>query len=523
MTVSALALLGERGIRLLPPEKESVDVRTFGAIGDGQADDSRAIQAAIDANKGGRIVLPAGLTFLAAGIILSGHSYNGTTLVIAGVLRLKPSGGQPNWDVRVSPSFNGLLLHDVERVTVDVPGLIDGNRLEQSAWQQHHCLQIRGGRDILIPTFNAGEVRGDGIIITSKSNVAPFVAEENSARIQIGRMTVQNSSDDGRNALSIISGEDISCESLTSLRVGGVIAGERMPGGLDIESDGNWHRVARVRVNSATVVSSGTSGIAVIGQATSGEDARAWTTEDVQIESFKLLHTGDADAPGTAIFRRLRRGKLAGSVQAVRRQAPAISLDAADEIKARFTGLTGTRDGVILGPENWVQDSDIHVEVNDHSGAGVLAIGVNRCVLTGIVRGGQGTGSYGVQIAPGSRGRLRQTGVLYSVDVPYNPLATFGLLASAGVTFDSGCAATNCTFANYPTFETQFGLASFLTSRDVQGRNWSPTPPSTGFWSEGDVVWNTATNDAIVGWKRLTDGDRHRMGTDWAPISERRP
>lgn len=519
LAVSALAL-GGRQVRLGLPGDDLVDVRTFGAIGDGENDDSRAIQAAIDANKGGRIVLPAGRTFLAAGVTLSGPSYNGTSLIISGILRLKPSEGRANWDVSVSPTYNGLILHDVERVTVDVPGMIDGNRLKQTPWQQHHCLHIRGGRDIDIPTFNAREVRGDGIVITSSTNVPPFVAEQNPARIRIGKIRVENTSDDGRNALSIISGEDIVCESLTSLRVGGMIAGERMPGGLDIESDGNWHRVARVRVKSAVVVTAGTSGIAVIGQAISNDAARVWTTEDIHIERFSLLLTGDAQAPGGAIFRRLRRGTLAGSVQALRRQAPAISIDAADEIKARFTGLTGARDGVVLGPEDWVQDSEIHVEVSDHSGAGVRATGVNRTVLTGTVRGGQGAGSYGVQIAPGGRGRLHQAGVRYSLNVPFNPMTTFGLLASAGMIFDPGCAATDCSFDNYPSFETQFGLASYLRSSNVRGRNWSSAPPSNGSWTRGDVVRNTAVNDTTAGWTRLTDGARHRIGTDWAPIIE---
>src|SRR4029077_3049357 len=52
------------------------DIRSFGAVGDGVANDARAIQAAIDACNaagGGTVLVPAGATFLTGSIELRSH------------------------------------------------------------------------------------------------------------------------------------------------------------------------------------------------------------------------------------------------------------------------------------------------------------------------------------------------------------------------------------------------------------------------------------------------------------------
>lgn len=69
---------------------EVASVLDYGAAGDGESDDSAAIQAAIDANQGGTILLPQGYAFFAAGILLSGSEYDGTSIRIEGTFLLKP-------------------------------------------------------------------------------------------------------------------------------------------------------------------------------------------------------------------------------------------------------------------------------------------------------------------------------------------------------------------------------------------------------------------------------------------------
>ena len=79
----------------VPPES---DVRFYGAdANDGVTDESAEFQAAVDANKGGLVVIPEGHTVVAAGVLLSGSTYNGTTIDIRGTFKLKASAGAFNF------------------------------------------------------------------------------------------------------------------------------------------------------------------------------------------------------------------------------------------------------------------------------------------------------------------------------------------------------------------------------------------------------------------------------------------
>lgn len=487
---------------------ERVSVLDYGAIGDGVTDDSVAIQAAIDANKAGTIVLPQGKTFLAAGILFNGAIYNGTSLTIEGTLLMKAraSSSTWNWDITGSPTYNAIIGYDVDGLTIDVPGMIDGNRTNQPSVavsdQQTHCVHLRGVRNFSIPHFNAREIRGDGILITTKTNVSPL--STNSKNGRIGDVKVTNSADDGRNAISVVSCENLSIAGGTSFQVGGTIGGDRMPGGLDIEPDGNWHFTRNIVSGPWSVTTAGTSGIAIDGKARTNDATRDWIVSDVQIANSVVVCT--SVGPGGPIFRRCARVSAQTALLRTGARDAGITIDYADFCDFRLRA-SGVMIGISVGYNDFVNDSKVDVQVTDHSGAGLSVVGANRSVFTGGVGNGQGAGSYGVQAAPGSRGTVTQSAVTYSVDVPYDANNTFGFATSAGVTFSNGSCVANCAFLGYPNFSTMFGFNVNIRTRNVAGRNNAATIPVTGNWASSDIVLNDGTAaGGTPGWVCTTAG-----------------
>lgn len=461
-------------------------------------DASSDYQAAVDANKGGRIVHPAGYTIIAAGTALSGSTYNGTSLLIEGAYKLAPSGGSTNFGGS-SPFWGGIILHDCENIVVDVPGLMDGNRSNQAANEQHHCLTLRGARNVAIPTFRAKEVRGDGITITSATNLSPLTT--NASGIAIGTVQVWNSADDGRNALSIVSGVDIEVDSVLSTKVGGVISSARMPGGVDIETDGAWHLVKHVRIGRIVVETAGATGVAILGQSLTGSDAAEdWNVQDVEIGDFSLVSSSDS----TALFRRARNLRIAGSVEQGSRGIAAY-FDYLNGVEASVR-TRGVTNGAMFGLEGWVRDFDVSASVADYNGAAVVAVGLDKGRLRSIVRKStQAAGTYMLQIADAGR-TITQQNVHYDVDFP-NDVVSAAVLC--GATGGGSIAVGTDTFLTGligvdPAY--QFGGA-VVPTRNIEGRNFGTSAPSAGLWLRGERILNTTPSaGGTPGWVCTTSG-----------------
>jgi hypothetical protein len=497
--------------------RERISVLDYGAVGDGTTNDSAAIQAAVDANKGETIVLPSGYTFLAAGISLVGSTYDDTAIIVEGRFLLGASGGNQNWGVPSSRAWVGIVLQDVENIFVDVPGMMDGNRANQADDQQIHLLILAGARHTRIAHFNGCEVRGDGILITSETNIDPLTI--NSSDIVIGQIRVINSADDGRNALSVGSCENLLIGGGLSVKVGGRDVGNLvMPGGFDIEPDGNWHLVKNVRSGPWIVETKGTSGIGVIGLPITDDETRDWNVQDVAIAPSTVFVT--SEAVGGPILKRCRR--VTADLTLVRSTPDAgIAIDYADfcSVRARAQGCTSA---VVVGYEDSVRDSNIHVEVEDYTVFGLGIVGADRCRFSGYLRGSGGAGfQYGFMLAVAEREFVTQTDNVYSVDVRYDSDNVFGFHTSEGLTL-TNCVVADCAFFGYPDYSAQFGFGTYLPTRNVQGRNFATALPTTGYWAEGDFVRNVdpaiASGKVLLGWSRLTSGGSHSAGTDWTPV-----
>ncbi len=199
----------------------------FGAVGDGVRDDSAAIQAAIDAGKGKRIVIkasPAGGRYLCAGLVLGDASYDDTQLICdGGELVLAPDHGKSNFDTSI---WAGIRVTNAARVTLDLRW--HGNR---TAIQAAARTPIAWCSPVLsrtrIKSLVCREIRGDGLYI---GRVSPIKGGAASSNVVVDSVHCFNSVDDGRNAVSVISCDGLSIRDLFSYQVGGVIASVRMPG-----------------------------------------------------------------------------------------------------------------------------------------------------------------------------------------------------------------------------------------------------------------------------------------------------
>lgn len=223
-------------------------------------DHTASMQACIDENKGKKIVGPAGYRFQAAGLTLNGATYDGTEVVFEGefVLKLRPTSGSSTYQ----GAWVGLLFKDVSNASLTFRG--DGRRSVQPAEEHIYLVGLAGVKNMTIPSFRAREVRGDGMYVSQSDWVS---TSSNTDGVTVGWFEVVNSAADGRNALSIISGDNITIGALRSYNVGAVIGAVTQPGGLDIEPNHSGQSCKNIAVGSVNVVTAGTSGLAVQGVA----------------------------------------------------------------------------------------------------------------------------------------------------------------------------------------------------------------------------------------------------------------
>ena len=250
----------------------------FEVVGDGAVDDSANAQKAIDAAKGKKLVFPGGKQYLMAGVTMIGASYNNTEVVFDGELKLKPAPTTSS--ETYEGAWLGLLVKDCDNATVHMRG--NGNRANQPNFEHVHIMGVAGATNLKVPYFYGREVRGDGLYVgASKWRESSL----NTSGVTIGTIEVVNSSNDGRNGLSIISADNVSVDSFRSHGVGATVGGFVQPGGLDIEPNHAWESCKNIAIGMVNVVTAGTSGLAVLGR--SGADV----TRNVTVGSAVVVNT----------------------------------------------------------------------------------------------------------------------------------------------------------------------------------------------------------------------------------------
>ena len=494
---------------------ETVKVTQYGAIGNGTTDDSAAIMACIDANKGKTIVFPQGYTFLASGIILSGATYNGTRLVIEGTLKLASNvDGTELGRMNFQTAWCLIVFHDNEGCSIDVQGMIDLNRANMTTTREQIIgLCLAGARKGRCDRYRARETRGDGIYI-SIANF--FAASTNTSDWTFGPIEVFNSEDDGRNAVSLISGERLTFSTVTSTRVGGIVRGVRQPGGFDIEPDnGTLHKVNSIIVGMCNVTTIGTTGVAVLGQpATSG--GRDWNTTNVTISDFLVNHTGDAATGGGPVFWGVRNLTVRGKMIRTAARGGVMEIPYGDEIDADLT-IRNCGNGFTLGTVANLRDCNLRLNVNDFSGAGIQIARASGCTISGKITNASQISAVGIRVsAPGTT--VETTKIAVNQLVGNNEHTG---VVSGGGTIASTTYLGDCVFAGFTSFAKQ--CTAQIASINVKGRNDAPAVPTEGTWFLGDEVRNTAAvsygagKKYTRGWRRNQTGTNNALDVGWLP------
>lgn len=236
----------------------AVDVRAFGAKGDGVADDTAAIQAALDAGAGRTVLVPRG-TYL---IFADGHRDGGrggvvprshTRLVLApgAVLKARPTA---------STDYVVVRIERVSHVTIE-GGTIQGDR-------EHHLgrdgewgfgIGIFGATDVVIQDLTVRDCWGDGLFIEEAGPGVSTMARN----VTVRRVVAVNNR---RQGMSVVGVEGLTV--VDSVFEG--THGTPPSAGVDVEPGGAGHAVRDVTFTNCTF--RGNAGRGFVADATTGAD-----------------------------------------------------------------------------------------------------------------------------------------------------------------------------------------------------------------------------------------------------------
>lgn len=309
-------------------DEHIINVRDYGAVGDGATDDTEAFKAAISAaiQLGRKLWVPKGAGSYVVDAPLLVRDTTAFHMDMEGRTKRK----------NTSTANSTWFFLNVQGVTIgrlNVDGNVDNNGSTQSGGarqpvdESKPCVRFTGCTDVTIDTLDGKNTACDTLYIDGRSQ-----------RFKVGHVNAVNDTPSGRNGVSLIDCNDIQIGTITSINVGCPTGTIAMPGGLDIEPN-EGESVSRVTVDRVIVTTAGTSGFNAFGQYRSGQ------IQDVTVGSVIL--TKLPGVPDTACDIAIRgvQGLYVGKIQ--HRTDPsntnqALSIDDAEDVEMNvdipFTG-----------------------------------------------------------------------------------------------------------------------------------------------------------------------------------------
>lgn len=494
---------------------EQVQSLTYGLSGQSASDESALVQHVVDRNKGSVITFERGYKFAFAGVILDGATYNNTELLFLGThyQGVRPANKPANFML----AWVGLGIRGVDGVKLTYRG--NGQRSLQPDQEHNFNIRLAGVTNFDCPRLYVREFRGDGIYI---GQLEHDVNSQTSFNMNFGIVDMANSTEDGRNGMSVIACQGLHMDIFRCYNVGGVVGGIRQPGGFDIEPNFDFQICRDIRIGSVIIHTAGTAGFGVYGK---GQSTLGGNVDGVTVGSYNVVNVNPVDGVSAVYLAHCQNIVMTGYAScrrdATHQMDATLRMDNVNQAVIDHTGYGGTY-GVTMAQTFRCVNVTLHANVHSYMQAGVRTTYVSRSTVNIIAHDGAAN-SYVLYTRKFARAVVQEN-VQYSVTCP--KVGTIGTYAIYNESTDamefSNCRLVGGDLTGYASFANSiFNCGIGLRRIDVPGVNESVGQPTTGTWMAGDFVnnlnlqMNSSHKMIATGWLRLTSGSNHVANVDW--------
>lgn len=266
-----------------------IDCRQFGVVADG-SDETTKLQLWLDccAAVKAEAYIPKTISPSAASLRCVSPNHDGLKFNWEGYVRHFGDGTKAGVVVDSWDPASGYVLY-LKGVN-DISGLIsiDGARTSKIDDSHIHNVHSYGGNNHRIG-WRFKETRGDGIYLNNlQGNSNPSGGPTPPTNLNYPFIESINSAFDGRNAISIIAVDGLRIGKVFSWKHGGVVEGQSMPSGVDIEPNYYYQKVYNVHIDNVVAYSAGTQGgLSIIGKQ-NGTDTGDFNVRNVYVGSASL-------------------------------------------------------------------------------------------------------------------------------------------------------------------------------------------------------------------------------------------
>lgn len=212
--------------------QESVSVTDFGAVGNGIADDTAAIQAAINSGAG-TVFFPKGVYLVRNSTSGNGGPYNAPVLYTVSNQTLCGEGDASEIKLGPHTTLGNYTIRTTDTDNVKIMNLkINGNKTEQTAPGDEfsHCIAVWNSRNITIENCTLVNSIGDGILVAA----GPFAGSPPTGAFSENIQIIGNKFDlNTRQGISVVRGRNVRIIGNDISNTTGVGPGA----GIDIEAD----------------------------------------------------------------------------------------------------------------------------------------------------------------------------------------------------------------------------------------------------------------------------------------------